>query len=583
MAMQQCSVATLMSTESTCSTSPSELETVGIKSFVAEAEDADFRYPVTLALDFGTTYSGCSYAFAHDDEVYDIIKWPKHSGFYAKVPTALYYKKDSSRLLDWGNGARLRSFKPVQEGSLVHQFKLWLADDLDNNIPPLLEHQSAVDAIADYLHHFHDHIMEELMRTFAQNYSPDQFRYCVTVPAIWSDKAKAAMREAVIKAGIIERDDDPRRLVLVSEPEAAALYCEQKYHAWNLGHQDKFMVLDAGGGTIDLIVYEIDDDTSDERTLHELTKGHGGLCGSAYIDLRMCELLKNKFGDHADDMPLCTLEMIMDTFVEKIKPNFDGKEDQYLEIPATACQFIEPHLLNEDGCVVLEVQELVEKVFDPVFNDIKVLVDEQIERANTSIDAIFLVGGFGCSEFLYETLKAHVASRVPVLAMPPRPELAVSRGAIYHMLKPKMVRTKILRRTYGVRTRLPFEEGLDPESSAVITSDGVKRCSTRFDIVAERGERIHVDSTLRRSFWVVYPKHTEVDLYVYDGDGIPPRHITDPAIHKIADFPVRIAPLSGVQPGDRIDVTVDFVFGQTELKILVSFQERRLEFTIKFE
>jgi molecular chaperone DnaK (HSP70) len=75
----------------------------------------------------------------------------------------------------------------------------------------------------------------------------------MTVPAIWTDKAKAMMREAAIKAGIIDGHDPLERLVFVAEPEAAAAYCENKYNAWNLSHECRFMIVDAGGGTIDLI------------------------------------------------------------------------------------------------------------------------------------------------------------------------------------------------------------------------------------------------------------------------------------------------------------------------------------------
>lgn len=78
-------------------------------------------------------------------------------------------------------------------------------------------------------------------------------RQCLTVPAIWSDESKAYMREAMVQAGIIQHDDPINRLELISEPEAAAAYCENKYHSWNLTDGDIFMIVDAGGGTVDLI------------------------------------------------------------------------------------------------------------------------------------------------------------------------------------------------------------------------------------------------------------------------------------------------------------------------------------------
>lgn len=122
----------------------------------------------------------------------------------------------------------------------------------------------------------------------------------------------------------------------------------------------------------------------------------------------------------------------------------------------------------------------------------------------------FLVGGFGSSSYLYRTIEeAFRDGKIENCISPPHAELAMVRGAVYHCLSPGLVTSKVARCTYGVRTRLVFEEGLDPESSAVITPDGVKRCSTRFDVILTKGQRIRVGSKIRRSFWVTYPKHTE--------------------------------------------------------------------------
>jgi molecular chaperone DnaK (HSP70) len=146
----------------------------------------------------------------------------------------------------------------TKDSTLLKCFKLHLSDNQEyGELPPLTVGSETIDPIrpiADYLQRFHQYVMEELRKGFANNYDPERFRYCLTVPAIWSDMAKASMREAAIRSGIISRDDPVERLILISEPEAAALYCEKRSESWNLQHGDKFMIVDAGGGTVDLIV-----------------------------------------------------------------------------------------------------------------------------------------------------------------------------------------------------------------------------------------------------------------------------------------------------------------------------------------
>ncbi|KAI8148535.1 hypothetical protein BJV82DRAFT_592445 [Fennellomyces sp. T-0311] len=549
-------------------------------------EPVRHEYPVTVAIDFGTTYSGCSYKFQDDDEVYDVVKWPKHFGFYAKVPSLLYYRGRANRLVDWGDGARRLSLQPGQDGSLVRQFKLWLAKDTTTAPPPpLLDGQEPVDAIADYLRLFHESVVEQMNRTGAGRFSLDQFGYCLTVPAIWDDTAKATMREAMVRAGIIQHDDPPERLVLVGEPEAAAIYCEKQCDSWNsMEDQDTFMIVDAGGGTVDIIIYQLHK-TENSRTLKEITRGSGGTCGSAYIDNNMRQWLLDRLGSHQGQVSTCTLENIMECFTEKIKPYFTGEGDQYLSVPAVMNQLREEldGLINEDGNIMLSSDELNQQVYMPIFTKVMALIEEQLEQAGTNVNALFLVGGFGCSEYLYSVVKSCFGSRIPTIAMAPRGDVAVARGAIYHVSQPTFISTKVLRNTYGLRTRMAFQEGLDPEESAIVTSDGIKRCSTRFDVMAYKGQSIHVDEKISRHFWVKYPRHTEADLYVYDGDAPIPRQVNDPGVRKMADFPIRMPPLEGYQNGDPVDIRIDFMFGLSELKVHVFIAGRQIEFITSFE
>lgn len=180
-----------------------------------------------------------------------------------------------------------------------------------------------------------------------------------------------------------------------------------------------------------------------------------------------------------------------------------------IPVPAGALQYIQPEFLNDDQQLILHPMELRDLVFHPVLKRVVQLVREQLAQVDQYVQAIFLVGGFGCSEYLYDILREKFRDLVGEMVMPPRGELAVAQGAVYHLLKPNLVTSKVLRRTYGLRTRLPFEQGLDPESSAVITKDGIKRCSTRFDVIAKKGQRVSIHRSIKRSFWVVYPKHTE--------------------------------------------------------------------------
>lgn len=215
----------------------------------------------------------------------------------------------------------------------------------------------------------HEYVLEDVTRGFAKNYDQSTFRYCLTVPAMWSDLAKHSMRKAAILAGLISKDDPQDRLILISEPEAAALYCEKMCEQVNLKKEDRMMICDAGGGTVDLIAFEVvDDHIESHRRLKETTKGIGESCGSVFLDYNFKTLMEEKLGEQAKNLPNTAIHNLMDQFVDHIKPNFDGLDDQFLTLPAS----INVDELNaEDDCIdegilAFRAEELKEKVFEPV-------------------------------------------------------------------------------------------------------------------------------------------------------------------------------------------------------------------------
>ncbi|KAK3602776.1 hypothetical protein CHS0354_026323 [Potamilus streckersoni] len=123
------------------------------------------------------------------------------------------------------------------------------------------------------------------------------FRWVLTVPAIWNDAAKQFMREAAIKAGI-----PGDQLLIALEPEVASIYCQSfpipmlpglKNDFVQLQPGDKYLILDAGGGTIDVTVHKVHHD----GTLRELHAASGGDWGGTKVDKAFNDLLLNIVGN----------------------------------------------------------------------------------------------------------------------------------------------------------------------------------------------------------------------------------------------------------------------------------------------
>ncbi|KAI9270319.1 hypothetical protein EDC94DRAFT_535585 [Helicostylum pulchrum] len=541
-------------------------------------------YPVIVGIDFGSTFSGCCYAFAQDEEVIDIAQWPKqHNNVYPKTPTISLYKKGSTEILDWGYGAKKAAMKRSSSDLLMlSKFKLYLAENLQHEVLP--NGLNITDVIADYLRMLHDHACAELSRGFAGNYNQSKFRYCLTVPAMWNDRAKGIMREAAIRAELVLRSDPPQRLTLISEPEAAALYCEKKADQFNLSHGQRFMICDAGGGTVDLVVFEIDESNPHKkRTLKEVTIGQGATCGSGFLDSRMRTYITRKFS-HIGPVNKPSMEIIMETFINTIKPEFNGFEDHYLDLPASMGfgDKTDKCIGLENGSLFIPARELCEQVFEPIVSQVLSLIEAQRIQSPV-LEAIFLVGGFGQSNYLFKRVADAFAKKVGKVYVPPRGELAVVRGAVYFGLSPQTVTERISRRTYGIETRMLFENEFDLPEFAVIGTDGKKYCRQRFNAYVCKGQSVKVNECVSKTFIVTYPNDTDSDLYAFDGDGPIPRFTADPSIQKVGHFPIRMPILEGVEPGDAVTLTIRMYFGLTEIKIESVIQNKVFSFTSAFD
>ena len=100
----------------------------------------------------------------------------------------------------------------------------------------------------DYLKAFRNHAESMLLRTVLKPVLQRTPReYVITVPAVWTEKARDLTAKCAVDAGMGSED----KLHIVSEPEAAAMYAISKFKEINTGvlkSGDTFVLCDAGGG-----------------------------------------------------------------------------------------------------------------------------------------------------------------------------------------------------------------------------------------------------------------------------------------------------------------------------------------------
>ncbi|EEA19947.1 conserved hypothetical protein [Talaromyces marneffei ATCC 18224] len=357
---------------------------------------------LVVGIDFGTTYTGV--AGPRRD-----VLGSNEGESSVKVPTQLRYTPQGT---EWG-------FQIPSTVERNHWFKLGLQENNTSDVGQ----KSAEGLTTDYLAEVYNHVLytlEQKIGAVILRTIPVEF--CLTVPAIWSEAAKEKTLKACQKAGLKSASE----ILLVSEPEAAAIFALHGLDPHGLTVGDSFVICDAGGGTVDLISYRIKS-LYPILQVEEITAGTGGLCGSVFLNRRFIDFIKRKLSRQPgwDDEVLSEASERFDTVIkQQYLPSRDGDDGYPVPVPGLA---------NDQRVGIRRGKFTIQKndmhdIFEPIIHKIILFVQDQIRLSGGKAKSVLLVGGFGQNTYLKERLRESLPN-IEVL-QPPNAWTAIVRGAV---------------------------------------------------------------------------------------------------------------------------------------------------------
>ncbi|MCJ1459513.1 hypothetical protein MMC28_009892 [Mycoblastus sanguinarius] len=222
----------------------------------------------------------------------------------------------------------------------------------------------------------------------------------------------------------------PGVIRLVTEPEAAALATlKDKAEENSLKIGDAFVVCDAGGGTVDLISYEIEH--LSPLKIKECAIGSGELCGSMFLDLAFEKVIATMIGEtEYNSIKESNRKKMMRHFEYGIKRCFSTRNDQAYSVDLKGIKD-DPKLGILDDTIQLSFEK-IRVVFDHISLKISALVADQIAEVSgkgLTVKATLLVGGFGENRYLYDHIeKCHAKDAIQVMQVN-RAWSSICRGA----------------------------------------------------------------------------------------------------------------------------------------------------------
>jgi molecular chaperone DnaK (HSP70) len=408
-------------------------------------------------------------------------------------------------------------------------------------------------------------------------YEEGDIRWCVTVPAIWDQYTRDLMYKAAVEAGL---PDDPDRLLLVQEPSVAALYCQAKGHAVLSTPGTRFLVVDAGGGTVDISCYRV----ADGGDLSELAPATGAATGSDFLNVAFLnEILTERFGASTIGRILTerrgAIADTMDSW-ERAKRSFSPDSDEDVIIHLSASFYA--GLVREQatgrwegsGEPMTEVvvsHALVAALFDLRIEETMKCVEQQLQemRAASGVsggELALLVGGFAESPYLRSRLASRLAGHDVRVLVPAQPSVAVLAGAVHYTYDKSGFASWRAPFTLGFLAALPFRPGKDPESRKKVNAAGEARCSGRFDIFFANRAEVRPGEPVTRTYVPLWEDQAVIGLKLLSADRTDVEYVTDPGVETLATLTVDLSASLHLPIAER-KVEVAMYLDQTHIRV----------------
>ncbi|XP_056008297.1 heat shock 70 kDa protein 12B-like isoform X5 [Ostrea edulis] len=420
---------------------------------------------IVAAVDFGTTYSG--YCFSTHEDYYknplkitsgnwEFSSWQK--AFSMKIPTTILLDKDKN-VKSFGFEAETE-YADMDEADhkdyyYFQRFKMEISRQQVNkgedvNIKDVLGKQiSASFVIGQGIRYLKEELLRQIERTSLEN-----IHWVFTYPGLWNFYKQGVLANAVIEAGIPKE-----KFVLTEEAQAVSYYLHHLPYYRQDGTSNmtvfvegrKYLLLDAGGGTIDITVNQMQRDGT-SKTLTKCSGPFGGTTVDNAFESIICDIVGQELmDDFIKTHPADYIEMMRNFEALKRKVLSINAEKVLLRLPMNLKDMYEakhkPDISEKiqragyDGKLTWEdekfrmTKNLFISLFDDAFKGIKQSIRESLDKEEAEgTKIILMVGGFSDSSQIQQMIVDEFM-HLDVIVLP-EPGLAVLRGAVLYGHQP---------------------------------------------------------------------------------------------------------------------------------------------------
>eukprot|EP01084_Bolivina_argentea_P084108 152205_1 len=459
------------------------------------------KFKVHVAIDFGTDGLAMAYAFGDVDKVTAHAEWSYKKYAPKFKPKTIVLLDEDFEAIGFGKDAKhtyMATEKMKDKWMLFERFKMALYGDgtIDEEKQVVIKDTLTATngktvkasivfvAVFKHLHKQAKNYLKRnrLSRNLFKELTDKDWQWIITVPAIWNDASKYKMRQWAIDAGLIDPGVEGQ-CKIVYEPDCASLALqyeindnksrigttdETPHSHTTFTRGDKYILVDAGGGTVDIACHEILGQNG-EYGVKEILAPSGGPWGSTFIDDQFEALLHEVFGEERmsdfSEENANVHTALLHNF-QQAKEAFFGQDKHNVRIPFDFIDFMQDKLeettsekedietfvssqttFGESNLLSLSAEylEIDKKGWEIMFNHVvepiidhihKLLAEPKLMR---NCKYLCLAGGLSSSPYFQSKMTEMFGSKSKYgmdVIIPNRPILSVVEGAAYFGITP---------------------------------------------------------------------------------------------------------------------------------------------------
>nr|XP_005995798.1 PREDICTED: heat shock 70 kDa protein 12A [Latimeria chalumnae] len=563
-------------------------------------------FVVVVAVDFGTTSSGYAYSFKKEPECVHIMRrWEGGDPGVSnqKTPTTILLTPER-KFHSFGYAARdfYHDLDPSESKHWLYFEKFKMKLHTTSNLTMETELAAAngkkvkaLDIFAYALQFFKEQVLKELSDQAGTEFENSDVRWVITVPAIWKQPAKQFMREAAYK-------DPESALVPLLDTKDPSFYTKEHTRRnrqsrtflvenvigelWSeLEEGDRYVVVDCGGGTVDLTVHQI---RLPEGHLKELYKASGGPYGSIGVDYEFEKLLCKIFGtDFIEQFkikrPAAWVDLMIAFESRKRAAAPERTNPLNINLPFSFIDYYKKfrghsveHALRKSNVDFVKWSsqgmlrmnpDAMNALFKPTVDHIVQHLCDLFQKPEVSgIKFLFLVGGFAESPLLQQAVHSSLSEKCRII-IPHDVGITILKGAVLFGLDPTVIKVRRSPLTYGVGVLNRFVEGKHPPEKLLV-KDATRWCTDVFDKFITADQSVSLGETVIRSYTPAKPSQMVIVINIYCSEQDDVNFITEPGVKKCGTLRLDLTGTESTSVPGRREIQTLMQFGDTEIKAM---------------